>query len=55
MSIKIGSYVKVKDQDIFGIVVEDYGTKCVIIDDDSEYEAPDNRLEYNYSELVEIL
>ena len=55
MSIKIGSFVKVKDQDIFGVVVEDYGTKLVIEDEASEYEYPDNRLEYRFSELVEIL
>ena len=55
MSIKIGSYVKVKNQDIFGIVVEDYGTKLIIEDEASEFEWPDNRLEYRFSELVEVV
>ena len=55
MSITIGSYVKVKGQDIYGVVVEDYGTKLVIEDESSEYEAPDNRLEYRFTELREVL
>lgn len=47
----IGSYVKVKDQDITGFIVENYGNKVVIEDDSSEYLAPDNRLEYFISDL----
>lgn len=49
--ITVGSYVKVKAQDISGPVVEDYGTKIVIEDDCSEYDYPDNRLEYRKSEV----
>jgi len=49
--IMIGDYVKVKNQDIQGFVVESYGNKVVIIDDNSEYEHPDNRLEYFATEL----
>jgi len=51
--IKVGDFVKVKDQDIYGFVVETYGNKVVIIDSDSEYEPPDNRLEYRVSELIQ--
>lgn len=51
--MNIGDYVKVKNQDITGIIVEHYGNKVVIEDDSSEYEAPDNRLEYFLSELEE--
>lgn len=50
----IGSIVKVKDQDIMGVIVENYGNKMVIEDDSSEYLAPDNRLEYFVSELEEV-
>lgn len=50
----IGARVKVIDQDITGVVVENYGNKLVIEDDASEYPAPDNRLEYFVSELEEI-
>lgn len=50
----IGTYVKVIDQDIQGLVVEDYGSKIVIEDEYSEYEAPDNRLEFFKSEVIEI-
>lgn len=50
--LKIGDYVKVKDQDITGYIVEhSSGNRLVIEDDCSEFEAPDNRLEYSESEL----
>ena len=49
-----GDIVKVIDQDITGEIVEVYGNKVVIIDIDSEYEYPDNRLEYRKSELKVI-
>lgn len=52
--MKVGDLVKVIDQDITGIIVEDYGNKIVIEDDDSEFLAPDNRLEYFKSEVEEI-
>jgi hypothetical protein len=51
--MNIGDIVKVKNQDITGTIVENYGNKVVIEDDSSEYEAPDNRLEYFISELEE--
>ena len=49
--MNVGDFVKVKNQDISGLIVELYGNKAVIEDDSSEYEAPDNRLEYFISEL----
>jgi len=51
--INIGDKVKVKDQDINGIVVDVWNNKAVIVDFDSEYEYPDNRLEYRISDLEE--
>ena len=50
----VGDFVKVLDQDITGQIVEDHGSKVVIIDECSEYDYPDNRLEYHKSE-VEIV
>jgi len=44
--------VKVIGQDITGIVVEDYGNKVVIIDDDAE--TYDDRLEFKVSEVEEV-
>ena len=43
------SRVKVIDQDITVTVVEDWGNKVVIIDDDAE--TLDDRLEFKKSEL----
>jgi hypothetical protein len=51
--ISIGDKVKVKDQDITGIVVETWNNKVVIQDLDSEYKSPDDRLEYHISDLEE--
>ncbi len=52
MNVQIGDRVKVVDQDITGVVVEmGWGNKVVITDDASEYEAPDNRLEFRDYEL----
>ena len=50
--VKVGDKVKVIDQEITGIVVEDLGSLVVIEDDESEFE--DDRLEYKKSELEEI-
>ena len=50
--MNIGDRVKVKDQSITGTIIRyDWGTKVVITDDDSEFEAPDNTLIYRTSEL----
>ena len=51
--INAGDRVNVIDQEIIGVVIEDYGTSVVIEEDDSEFE--DNRLEYKKSELEEIM
>lgn len=51
--MNVGTIVKVIDQDISGVVVEAWGNKVVIEDDSSEYEAPENRLEFHVSELEE--
>ena len=50
--LKIGDKVKVRDQDIWGVIVEhSSGSRLVIEEIDSEYASPDNRLEYTESEL----
>lgn len=50
--MNVGDYVRVKDQNITGYIVEySSGNKVVIEDDDSEFESPENRLEYRLSEL----
>jgi hypothetical protein len=54
MSYQIGDRVQVVDQQITGTVVEVWGEKLVIEDDDSEYSWPDNRLEYRFSEVTEL-
>lgn len=54
MIVQIGDFVKVIDQDITGQVIEMYSNKAVIIDDHSEYEYPDSRLEYHLSELESV-
>ena len=47
--IKTGDKVKVINKNITGIVIEDYGNKAVIIDDDSE--TIDDKLEFKKSDL----
>ena len=47
--MNIGDRVKVIDQNITGTIIEDYGNKIVIEEDDCEYD--DNRLEYRVSEV----
>ena len=52
--MKINDKVKVIDQDITGIIVEDYGNKVVIKDDDAEMWIDDydeGTLEFRKSEL----
>ena len=51
--ITVGDKVKVIDQEITGIVIEDYGQAVVIEDDDSEFE--DSTLYYKKSQLEETL
>jgi hypothetical protein len=47
----VGTYVKVRDQDIWGYVVEEWYSRVVIEDAHSDYAAPENRLEYHTSEV----
>jgi len=53
--MNIGDYVKVIEQDIQGIIVEMWSNKAVIEDDASEFEFPENRLEFNLSDLELLL
>ena len=53
LSIGIGDRVRVIHQDwITGTVVEDWGKRLVIIDDDAETD--DDRLEFHVSDLEQI-
>ena len=47
--MKIGDRVKVKDQDIYGKIIFDYGTEIVIEDENAETE--DNQLCFKKSEM----
>ena len=52
--MKINDKVKVIDQDITGIIVEDYGNKVIVKDDDAEMwidEFDEGTLEFRKSEL----
>ena len=51
MTYFIGDKVRVKDQNITGVVVHVLDNRLVIEDDDSEFEWPENRLEYRFSEV----
>ena len=50
--MQIGDRVKVKDQDIYGKIIYDYGKEVVIEDDHAETE--DNQLIFKKSEIEEI-
>jgi len=52
--MNIGDRVKVKNQEITGIIERIDGYSASIIDDDSEWEYPESLLEYRISELEEI-
>lgn len=54
MSYQIGDRVLVVGQHITGTVVEVWGEKLVIEDDDSEFPWPENRLEYRFSEVSDL-
>tara|TARA_B110000444_G_C18838776_1_gene597650 strand:+ start:70 stop:246 length:177 start_codon:yes stop_codon:yes gene_type:complete len=47
--IQVGDRVKVTDQDIFGIIIYDYGNEVVIEDEYAETE--DNQLSFKRSEI----
>ena len=51
MSYQIGERVRVIDQHMTGVVVEIFGNRVVIEDDDSEWEWPETRLEFRFSEI----
>lgn len=50
-NVKIGDRVKVKEQDIYGCIVDAWKNYVVIEDEDSEYPWPENRLEYRVSDV----
>jgi hypothetical protein len=51
MRINISDFVTTKDKTISGQVMEIVGNSAIIIDDASEYEYPENCLEFKLSEL----
>jgi len=51
MKINISDFVTTKDLSITGQVMEIVGNKAVIIDDASEYDYPENCLEFKISDL----
>ena len=51
MRINISDFVTTKDKSITGQVMEIIGNRAVIIDDASEYEYPENCLEFKISDL----
>ena len=51
MRINISDFVTTKDKNITGQVMEIIGNRAVIIDDASEYDYPENCLEFKISEL----
>jgi hypothetical protein len=51
MRINISDFVTTKDKSITGQVMEIIGNRAVIIDDASEYDYPENCLEFKISDL----
>ena len=51
MRINISDFVTTKDKSITGQVLEIIGNRAVIIDDASEYDYPENCLEFKISDL----
>ncbi len=51
MRINISDFVTTKDRSITGQVMEIIGNRAVIIDDASEYDYPENCLEFKISDL----
>ena len=49
----IGDKMKVKDQQIYGVIVHDFGNEIVIKDEDAE--TNDNTLCFKKSEVEEII
>lgn len=51
--IQVGMRVRLRDQDIWGVVDEIVGNHVIIEDEHSEYEYPDNRLEFHQDDVIE--
>lgn len=51
--IQVGMRVRLRDQDIWGVVDEIVGNHVIIQDEHSEYEYPDNRLEFHQDDVIE--
>ena len=51
--IQVGSRVRLRDQDIWGVVDEIVGNHVIIEDEHSEYEYPENRLEFHMDDVIE--
>ena len=51
--IQVGSRVRLRDQDIWGVVEEIVGNHVIIEDEHSEYEYPENRLEFHMDDVIE--
>ena len=52
-NITVGSRVRLRDQDIWGVVDEIVGRHVIIEDEHSELEYPDNRLEFHQDDVIE--
>jgi len=52
-NIQVGTRVRLRDQDIWGVVDEIVGNHVIIEDEHSEYEYPDNRLEFHVDDVIE--
>jgi hypothetical protein len=52
-NITVGSRVRLRDQDIWGVVDEIVGNHVIIEDEHSEYEYPENRLEFHMDDVIE--
>ena len=50
--MQIGDRIKVIDQEIYGVIVYDFGNEVVIEDEDAETD--DNRLCFKKSEVKEL-
>lgn len=51
MKINVSDFVTTRDKTISGQVMEIIGNRAVVIDDASEYEYPENCLEFQLTEL----
>lgn len=51
MRINVSDFVTTKDKTISGQVMEIVGNSAIVIDDASEYDYPENCLEFKLSEL----